>query len=469
MHVHLIGVAGTGMSALAALLAERGHRVSGSDTAYDPPVGPYLRELGIACLDGWNPENLDTNPDLVVVGNVCRRDNPEAQEAMARGLRTVSMPGALGSEVLAKRTPFVVAGTHGKTTTSALTAYLLQSVGVDAGFFIGGLPSNFDRSSRLGSEGGPFIIEGDEYDSAFFEKTPKFWHYQPASAIVTSIEYDHVDIYPNEDAYLDAFRKFVALIPAEGWLFAWAGDANVRDVARAAKCRVRFYALDGDDCGGIQPMWLGMLAPGGSMDLFGGGSLCGRAPLPLFGRHNARNTVAALAMASEAAGAPLDRLVATLPGFRGSKRRQELVGITNGIRVYDDFAHHPTAVKETLSGFRERVNGRLIAVFEPRSATASRRLHQEMYPDAFTPADVSILAPVGRSEIAADEKLDTEAIAKAIRAQGGEAHACTSVDEVIERATTRANPGDTIVVMSNGRFEDAPDRILLALVPERSG
>jgi len=467
MHAHLIGVAGTGMSALAALLVERGHRVTGSDIAFDPPVGPYLEDLGIECLEGWSPDNLAANPDLVVVGNVCRRDNPEAREAMARGMRTMSMPGALATEVLANRRPFVVAGTHGKTTTSTLTAYLLRSVGVDAGFFIGGIPANFDRSSRLGAEGAPYVIEGDEYDSAFFEKTPKFWHYQAASAILTSVEYDHIDIYPTEDAYLDAFRKFVAQIPLDGWLFAWAGDPMVREVAEAATCQVRFYALDSDDCGDTEPMWLGMPAPGGSMDLFGGGSLCGRATLPLIGKHNARNTIAALAMASEAAGAPLDRLIAALPGFWGSKRRQELVGIANGVHVYDDFAHHPTAVKETLAGFRDRTNGRLIAVFEPRSATASRRLHQDKYPDAFASADLSIIAPVGRSEIAEGEKLDTEAIAETIRDRGAEAHACSSVDEAVERAVASATPGDTIVVMSNGRFDDAPDRILLALTPKR--
>jgi len=455
------------MSALAALLVERGHRVTGSDIAFDPPVGPYLQELGIECLEGWTADNLAANPDLVVVGNVCRRDNPEAREAMERGMRTMSMPDTLATEVLANRRPFVVAGTHGKTTTSTLTAYLLRSVGVDAGFFIGGIPANFDRSSRLGAEGAPYVIEGDEYDSAFFEKTPKFWHYQAASAILTSIEYDHIDIYPTEDAYLDAFRKFVAQIPSDGWLFAWAGDPVVREVTKAATCQVRFYALDGDDCGEIEPMWLGMPAPGGSMDLFGGGSLCGRATLPLIGKHNARNTIAALAMASEAAGAPLDRLIAALPGFRGSKRRQELVGVANGVHVYDDFAHHPTAVKETLAGFRGRTKGRLIAVFEPRSATASRRLHQEMYPDAFASADLSLIAPVGRSEVAEDEKLDTEAIAKSIRERGAEAHACSSVDEAVERAVASAAPGDTIVVMSNGRFDDAPDRILLALAPKR--
>ncbi|MBW2191126.1 MAG: UDP-N-acetylmuramate:L-alanyl-gamma-D-glutamyl-meso-diaminopimelate ligase [Deltaproteobacteria bacterium] len=370
---------------------------------------------------------------------------------MTRGLRTVSMPAALVEHVLSRRKPLVVSGTHGKTTTSTLLAYLLRQVGTDAGYFIGGIPLNFERSSRLGAEGAPFVIEGDEYDSAFFDKTPKFWSYQPSAAILTSIEYDHIDIFPDTEAYLGAFRKFVALLPNEGWLFAWAGDPLVREVASEASCKVRFYALDGDDCGDIQPMWLGMPAPGGTMDLFGGGSLCGRATLPLFGRHNARNTVAALAMASEAVGAPLDRLIAALPGFRGTKRRQELVGITNGVHVYDDFAHHPTAVKETLAGFRESVGGRLIAVFEPR-------------PDAFASADVCILAPVGRTEIPSEEMLDTEAIAEAIRRAGGQARACRSVEEVVEATAAEAGPGDTIVVMSNGRFEDAPDRILLALM-----
>ena len=467
MHVHLIGIAGTGMSALAALLVEAGHRVSGSDTSFDPPVGPYLNELGVECLDGWQTSNLDPNPDLVIVGNVCRRDNPEANEAMARGLPTASMPNALAEHVLSARKPLVVAGTHGKTTTSTLLAYLLRQVGTDAGFFVGGIPLNFDRSSRLGTEGAPFVIEGDEYDSAFFEKVPKFWSYQPFAAILTSIEYDHVDIFPNAEAYLDAFRRFVELLPDDGWLFAWAGDPRVREVASAAHCRTRFYALEGDDCGDIEPIWLGMPAPGGAIDLFGSGSLCGRVTVPLLGRHNARNTVAALAVATEAAGAPLDRLIAALPGFRGTKRRQELVGITNGVRVYDDFAHHPTAAKETLSGFRECVRGRLIAVFEPRSATASRRLHQDRYPDAFAAADVCVLAPVGRSEIPPEQKLDTEAIAHAIVSRGGQAQACASVEEAIQVTAAQAKPGDTIVVMSNGRFDDAPDRILLALMQSR--
>jgi UDP-N-acetylmuramate: L-alanyl-gamma-D-glutamyl-meso-diaminopimelate ligase len=451
------------MSALAALLVEAGHRVTGSDTAFDPPVGPYLQALGIECVSGWDRANLDANPDLVIVGNVCRPDNPEAQEAFDRNLRTISMPKALAQEVLCNRIPMVVAGTHGKTTTAALLAYLLVQAGMDAGFFLGGIPLSFDRSSRLGARGAPFVVEGDEYDSAFFEKTPKLWSYRPASAILTSIEYDHVDIFPEPAAYVAAFQRFVELIPEDGWLFAWAGDPKVREIVSSARCKVRLYALAEDDCGGVQPMWLGARAPGGALDLFGGGSLLGRATLPLMGRHNARNVVAALGMASEAAGAPLPALLGALPRFRGMKRRQELVGIAGGISVYDDFAHHPTAVLETLTAFRERTSGRLIAVFEPRSATASRRLHQGTYAAAFEPADVSILAPVGRSEIPPHEKLDTRAIAEQIMAGGKQAVACETTEQAITAAIAEPQPGDTIVVMSNGRFDDAPDRILFGL------
>lgn len=468
MRIHLIGVAGTGMSALATLLVEAGHRVSGSDTAFDPPTGPYLDGLGIECLRGWRAENLGSDLDLVIVGNVCRPDNPEAQEATRRGIQMASMPAALAEHVLFERKPLVVAGTHGKTTTSALLAYLLRQVGTDAGFFIGGIPLDFERGARLGQRGAPFVIEGDEYDSAFFEKVPKLWSYRPKAAILTSIEHDHIDIFPEAEPYVDAFRKFVTLIPEDGWLFAWAGDPTVREVAPTARCKVRFYAIDGDDCGDVEPMWLGVVAPRGAIDLFGGGSSCGRAQLPLFGRHNARNAVAALAMASEATGAPLDRLMAALPGFRGTKRRQELVGMTGGVQVYDDFAHHPTAVKETLDGFRERAGGRLIAVFEPRSATASRRLHEKTYPDAFASADVSVLAPVGRSEIPEAERLQTAGIARAIRLQGAQAMACGSVEEVVTVTADIARRGDTIVVMSNGRFDDAADRILVALLERRA-
>jgi UDP-N-acetylmuramate: L-alanyl-gamma-D-glutamyl-meso-diaminopimelate ligase len=452
------------MSALAGLFVEAGHEVSGSDTAFDPPIGPSLRSLGIRCAKGWSADHLKGEPDLVVVGNVCRRDNPEAKAAIERGLRVVSMPQALREHVLSSRLPFVVAGTHGKTTTSTLLAYLLRAAGVDAGFFIGGIPLNLERSSKLGAQGAPFVIEGDEYDSAFFDKVPKFWSYGPRAAVLSSIEYDHIDIFPDEESYLQAFEHFVSLIPEDGWLFAWAGDPRVRRVAQNARCQLRFYALDEDDCGEVSPLWLGSRAPGGVMDIFGGGSACGRAHLPLFGKHNARNTLAALAMASEAGGAPLERLISALPGFRGSKRRQELVGIARGVHVFDDFAHHPTAVRETLDGIAERFpRGKLIAVFEPRSATASRRLHQQSYPHAFGSADVCVLAPVGRPEIDDSERLDTEAIAQALQGQGKTACACHSIAETVEAAAAHADIGDVVVVMSNGRFGDAPDRILASL------
>ena len=453
------------MSALAGLLKDAGHVVSGSDVAFDPPIGPYLKQLGVRCLPGWHPENVDTALDLVVVGNVCRPDKSEARAAVEAGLRLRSMPQTLAELVLKTRRPFVVAGTHGKTTTSALVAHLLAGAGVDPGFFIGGIPVNVRRSSRLGSADAPFIVEGDEYDSAFFEKIPKFWSYQPFAAVLTSIEYDHVDIFANENAYVDAFERFVELIPSDGWLFAWAGDPTVRAVAKQARCQVRFYALGEDDCGDVSPMWLGARVESGALlDLFGGGSYCGRVHMPLFGRHNARNVVAALAMASDAAAAPLDELLGALPRFAGTQRRQEFVGRAGGVTVFDDFAHHPTAVRETLAGVHERfTSGRVIAVFEPRSATASRRLHQAAYPDAFGPAEVCVLAPVGRSEVPSTERLDTRAIAKALEHKGKTAHACESVDEAIRRAAEVAREGDAVVVMSNGRFGDAPDRILALL------
>ncbi len=472
MHVHLIGVAGTGMGALAGLLREAGHRVTGSDTAFHPPIGPELAAWGVETMPGFHASNVDSAPDLVVVGNVCRRDNPEAQAALAKGLRTVSFPGAMEEMFLADRRSFVVAGTHGKTTTSALLAHLLAASGLEPGMLVGGIPRNFDGSFRLGRAGGPFVVEGDEYDSAFFEKTPKFWRYRPHAVILTSIEHDHVDIYPDERSYLAAFEGLVDRIPEDGLLVAFAGDARVREVARRARCRVVHYALAGDDCGGVTPLWTAAPAPpvGGSVpfDLFGGGSFLGRVHSPLSGRHNVRNAVAALAIAAEGAGAQLPQLLRALASFLGVKRRQELLGVVDDVRVYEDFAHHPTAVEETLRGIRERhPEGRLLCAFEPRSATASRKRHEAAYPDAFRFADLAILAPVGRPEIADDERLSVDAVVAAITAAGREAEAPRSIEACAATLVTGAVPGDTIVLMSNGPFGGIYDQVLAGLAERR--
>jgi UDP-N-acetylmuramate: L-alanyl-gamma-D-glutamyl-meso-diaminopimelate ligase len=320
----------------------------------------------------------------------------------------------------------------------------------------------------LGVPGGPFVIEGDEYDSAFFEKTPKFWRYRPEVAVLTSIEQDHIDIYADMEAYRAAFAGFVARLPETGLLVAFAGDPEVRQIASQARCKVCWYALQGDDCSEITPTWFAAPAPTQGevqpFDLFIGGSACGRLLSPLAGRHNLRNTLAALALCAEAAKVPVDSLKRALPEFRGVRRRQQLRGVARGVRVYDDFAHHPSAVAGTLDAMRDRhPEGRLIAVFEPRSATASRRLHQDAYPSAFRPADLTLLAPVGRSEIASADRLDVAAVAQAIQAEGRQAEALDGVDSIIEHLETYARAGDTVVIMSNGAFGGIHDKLLAAL------
>ncbi len=468
MHVHLIGVCGTGMGALAGLLKSIGHRVTGSDRAFHAPMGPALERWGVETMLGWNAANLEPTPDLVVVGNVCRRDNPEARAAIDGGLRYTSFPAAMEEFFLTNRPGYVIAGTHGKTTTTSLLAFLLRESGHDPGMLVGGIPRNFDVSYRLGGDTAPFVIEGDEYDTAFWEKKPKFWRYHPWGVVLTSVEHDHIDIYPDEASYLSAFEGLISRIPEDGVLVAYAGDPHVRQLAKGAQCRVRFYALDGDDTGDVAPSWLGALAKPTegitSFDIFGGGTLLGRAHSPMSGAHNARNALAAIALAAEGAGAAVGELLAALPRFEGIRRRQELLAIADGVRVFEDFAHHPTAVRETLAGLRTRFpSGKLIAAFEPRSATASRKMHQEAYPEAFAAADVCVLAPVARPEIADLERLDTDRIAAEVDRRGGRGVACRSVDDVLDAVLEHATPGDVVVLMSNGHFGGIYDRVIAGL------
>ncbi len=455
------------MGALAGMLKLKGHRVTGSDRAFYPPIGPMLKACGVETMQGFSPDNLAERPDLVVVGNVCRPDHVEARAAIDSGLRYTSFPAAIEEMFLPGHDSLVVAGTHGKTTTSTLLAHLLHDVGLDPSFLVGGVPGNFEQSYRLGRADGPFVIEGDEYDVAFFEKKPKFWRYRPHAAIITSIEHDHIDIYPDLASYLDAFRGFVAKIPREGLLVAWAGDPHVRTIAKEAACRVSFYGLESDDCGDVMPKWMGMLAPAQAgvqpIDVFGSGMSCGRVLSPMAGAHNARNALAAIALATEGAGAPLGDVITAMTRFRGVRRRQELLGIVRGVRVYEDFAHHPTAVRETLRAIRSRHReGKLIAAFEPRSATACRKLHQDEYASAFASADLAVLAPLGR-DLPREESLSTQEIAAAITRSGGAAIATSEIAEVISSVTSAAEAGDTIVLMSNGSFSGVYDDVLAEL------
>lgn len=482
MHIHIVAVAGTAMGSLAGLLVELGHEVSGSDVAFDPPMGPALSEWGVSCLSGFDARHIEPEPDLVVIGNVCRRDNVEAKAAIERGLEYTHVAGALRRFALEGTSPLVAAGTHGKTTTSSIAAWLLEATGLEPGFLIGGIPKNFERSFRTAREPRrrlptlagpkrqkPFVLEGDEYDTAFFEKTPKFIHYGAEVAIITSIEHDHIDIYPELDQYLDAFRRFIAGIPEHGLIVANAADGQVVElVNEAAKAEVAWYSLEGEPTHGMAPHWLAAPAVADTrataFDLFAGGVACGRMSMPLPGRHNVANATAAIGALAQGFGVRLAELGPALTRFAGVKRRQDLLGEPRGVFVYDDFAHHPTAVRETLLALRMRhPDARLFAVFEPRSATACRRLHQAEYARSFDSADEVLIAPLGRSGLPAEERLDVDQLVSELAGRGRAAENAASVDAIVERLVEKAGPGDVIALLSNGAFGGIHARLLDAL------
>ena len=491
MRVHLVGVSGTGMGALAALLREAGDEVSGSDVAFDPPVGPMLRGLGVRCLEGYEAAHVEEppRPDLVVVGNAIRRTNPEAQAVVALDLPRTSMSRALRDRFLERRRPLVVAGTHGKTTTSAMCAWLLVRAGYQPGWFIGGLPKGLPASAAIGSTHvrpgrgrAPFVVEGDEYDAVYWHKEPKFFDYVGVGpddvAIVTSVEHDHIDIYPDLASYEAAFRAFVRAVPEGGLVVCDAHDPRARAiVASEARARVAWYALERDDTGDVNPGWvaapaaplMGATADAAqAFDLFAGGVSCGRFTMRVPGHHNVRNAVAAIAACAEGFGASVTELRGHLAAFEGVRRRQDLLGEPGGVRVYDDFAHHPTAVDETLRALRARhPGGALWVAFEPRSATACRSLHQEPYARAFDAADHVLLAPLGRDlrDMPVSERLDLPRLARDL---GPKAEAMPGVAAIVARVVQGAAPGDTVAVLSNGAFGGIHGKLLEGLARPKS-
>jgi UDP-N-acetylmuramate: L-alanyl-gamma-D-glutamyl-meso-diaminopimelate ligase len=480
MRIHIVAVSGTGMGALAGLLSALGHEVTGSDIAFDPPIGPKLRGWGVQCRQGFSADHLNPKPDLVVIGNLCRKDNPEARYAIDNGLDYTHIAGALQRFVLPGTRPLVVAGTHGKTTTSALCAALLEGTGQRPGYLIGGVPQGKDRSfqppdrsARSVTSGKvsvpPFVIEGDEYDTAFFEKTAKFLHYRAQVLILTSLEHDHIDIYPTLEDYRKPFAELLSRIPTEdGVIVANAADPEVRNLCQQhARAQVVWYAVQGDATGDVTPAWL--VAPsaedesGTSFDLYAGGVATGRWVTPLAGKYNLGNVAAAVAAAAHGYGIEPRALREAVAQFAGVKRRQELLGKPDGVAVYDDFAHHPTAVRVTLAALKARhPRGRLWAVFEPRSATASRKLHQDAYPASFEHADEVLIAPVARA-LPEAERLDVGQIAADLRQQGKSAEAPATLGEIEARLLERARRGDVIALLSNGSFGGIHQRLLEAL------
>jgi UDP-N-acetylmuramate: L-alanyl-gamma-D-glutamyl-meso-diaminopimelate ligase len=468
LDIHLIAIGGTGMAPLACLLAADGHRVRGSDGPLYPPMSTLLEASGIRPAVGYDPAHLDPRPDLVVVGNAVRRDNPEAVEAERLGLPRLSMPEALARFFLADRRPLVVAGTHGKTTTSAMAAWVWSACGRDPGYLVGGVPVDLGASFRRGGDD-RFVVEGDEYNAAYFDRGAKFLHYRPETAILTSVEYDHADLYPDPAALVEAYRRLIALLPERGALVACGDSAEVRELAAGARCPVLLY-------GESERNAVRFAAPpaatatGTRFTIVEGDGSRHQVELGLWGVHNATNALAVWAAARRDGLAPA-AIAAALAAFHGVRRRQEVVGEAGGVTVIDDFAHHPTAIGKTLASIAARFPGRrLVACFEPRSLTAGRAFFLDGYRAAFGDADVVLFAPIfHRDRLAPEERLDLEALAGDLARPGRPAETTASVDALLERTLVLVRPGDVVVTMSSGSFSGLPRRLAAALAARADG
>ncbi|MHB8809478.1 MAG: UDP-N-acetylmuramate:L-alanyl-gamma-D-glutamyl-meso-diaminopimelate ligase [Desulfobulbaceae bacterium] len=460
-HIHVMGICGTGMAALAGMLKEQGYRVTGSDQNVYPPMSDFLAASGIPVQEGYRAENLIPRPDLVVVGNVIRAVNPEAVRLAELRIPYVSMPQALGHFFLQDHTSLVVAGTHGKTTTSSLLASALHHTGYAPGFMIGGIVQEFQRNFALG-QGKYFVVEGDEYDTAFFDKGSKFLHYRPDFAIITSIEFDHADIFADLEVIKKAFRRFAALVPRHGAITACADDPVVREILGQAICPVVSYGT-GKDC-----QWrVSDFKPQGLRSTFSvhaGSSRFGEFTLPMPGLHNVLNATAVIALLHQL-GLDQSEISKGLASFRGVKRRQQVRGEVNNITVVDDFAHHPTAVRETIralkSAWPER---RLVVVFEPRTNSSRRAVFQEQYADAFPQGELIVVREhVPLDNVPAEQQFSSARLVRDLRATGKDAHYLATTDEILDFLAANARPGDVVAILSNGGFDNIHERLLARL------
>jgi UDP-N-acetylmuramate: L-alanyl-gamma-D-glutamyl-meso-diaminopimelate ligase len=469
LRVHLSGIAGAAMAPLAGMFAESGYQVTGSDAGVYPPASTLLESLGIKWFDGFREENLQPHPDLVVIANALPRGNLEIEYVLDQKIPYMSMPQAIEEFFLPGRESLVVSGTHGKTTTTSLLAWILHVAGRKPNFLIGGLAENFGKSYGLGG-GEEFAIEGDEYDTAFFDKAPKFLHYHPDELIITSLEFDHADIYADLDAIELQFRRLVNLVPRRGRILAWV-DANpltapVKRVVQKAFCPVETYGLDGttDWVAGD----IATVEDATEFRILRRGAEMARVRLPLAGRHNVLNATAAAALAL-GRGVQRDAVEEALGTFRGVRRRLQIKGEAKGVLIVDDFAHHPTAIRATIEAARERWPGRrLWAAFEPRSNTMRRNTFEEPLAEALALADGVALGPVSRAKLLSDaERLSPERVAERIVAAGKKASAHESADAIAEYLAGAVGSGDVVLVMSNGSFDGLCEKLISRLSGER--
>lgn len=466
MHYHLIGICGTAMASLAGMLQARGHQVTGSDQHVYPPMSTMLRDLGINVLEGFKREHLTPAPDCVIVGNAIPRGNPEVEETLRRKLLYRSQAEVVKEEFIRGRRSLAVAGTHGKTTTTSIAAWVIDQGGLDPSFLIGGVAQNFGSSFRV-TQSDYVIIEADEYDTAYFDKGPKFMHYLPELAIVNNIEFDHADIYADLDAVKLAFRRFMNLVPENGRLIAGWDSPNVRAVIESFGPKLftqvetfgagegaRWQVRNADFSEGLS-----------TFDVFREDRLWGQFQTPLLGEFNLLNCLAVI-IAADAWGVDRDKIRAALSTFKNVKRRAEVRGEERGITVIDDFAHHPTAVRETLRALRARYSDRrLIAIFEPRSWSSRLAVFQNDYANAFSAADYVVVANVFDSQKVTEKgrALDTGELIAAISQQGKPALALSGADEIVAHILPELREGDVVAIMSNGGFGGIHEKILSAL------
>jgi UDP-N-acetylmuramate: L-alanyl-gamma-D-glutamyl-meso-diaminopimelate ligase len=454
MHVHILGIAGTFMGGIAAIAKAAGHRVTGSDRAVYPPMSDQLAALGVEFVQGYDAAQLDLRPDVVIVGNALSRGAPVIEEMLNRGLPYISGPQWLADQVLRDRHVIAICGTHGKTTTTSMLAWILEHAGLAPGFLIGGVAANFDATARLGVA--PyFVIEADEYDTAFFDKRAKFVHYRPRTAVLNNLEYDHADIYPDVAAIRWQFNQLLRSVPASGRVLVNRTDANLA-MTLAAGCWTpteTFALVDAD--------WSARIEPGSAhrrFEILARGRPAGVVDWSLLGEHNVMNALAAVAAANQAGVEPA-RSARALCEFRGVKRRMEMRGTASGVTVYDDFAHHPTAMLASLRALRESVGAaRIIAVVEMRSNTMKLGVHREQLAASVAGADQSwFLAP---------PDLDWD-LAGALRTLGKRAHRAASIDSLVESLGQQVQAGDHVLIMSNGGFGGLHGK-LLALLQARA-
>jgi UDP-N-acetylmuramate: L-alanyl-gamma-D-glutamyl-meso-diaminopimelate ligase len=462
--VHLLGIAGSGVGTFAMMLRDAGYTVRGSDQNVYPPMSDRLTAHGIEWYESWDPAHLDWAPDLVVVGNVCRRDNLEAVAADERGISCVSFPQALSDLFLARARPAVIAGTHGKTTTTALVTHLMDVIGLAPGFLLGGVAKNFSSGYRLSHEsGGPFVVEGDEYDTAFFDKGPKFLHYRPSVAVLNNIEFDHADIYDDLDEIIENFDRLMDLMSEGTTLVANMDDPLVVARSKIARGQVRYFGLnEGANvrAGAIEPFEGGV-----RFELFIDDFSMGTVMSPMSGAHNVSNVLAAFSVC-EAYGADWRALIEALVSFKGTDKRQDEKGTFDGVLIVDDFAHHPTAIETTLVGLKQQYGQRrLWAVYEPKSNTARRNIHQTAYETAFLPADqVLIATPYQKDDgLKPEDMLDVAYLTQALTDGGTPASSPGDAEAIRHYLVEHTQPGDVVVVMANSGFDGLIPKLISAL------